>query len=192
MARFGITEKLWIRATNFTMIVICNNCKEGPYQLIRLCYNRLKTEYENKMVADLGVVLTGITKMEYKDSTPIETHISDFENKWENMIVTAGGTLKKGHKEFGAALLMLGRNDLAKKEFLLSTFPTHIMKYGQLVQNLRTRKDYTYSDMVANIKQYAPQLVWKKNEDRHKGGNGQQPGSKENPVILWTGQQLTD
>lgn len=108
------------------------------------------------------------------------------------MIVTAGGTLKKGHKEFGAALLMLGRNDLAKKEFLLSTFPTHIMKYGQLVQNLRTREDYTYSDMVANIKQYAPQLVWKKNEDRHKGGSGQQSGSKENPVILRTGQQLTD
>lgn len=81
MARFGITDKLWIRATNFTMMVIRNNCEEGPHQLIRLCntatdaYNRLKTQYENKMVADLGVVLTGITKMEYKDSTPIETHL---------------------------------------------------------------------------------------------------------------------
>ena len=39
--------------------------------------------------------------------------------------------------------------------------------------------------MIANIKQYAPQLVWKKNED--KMGTG----SKENPVILRT-QQLTD
>ena len=60
------------------------------------------------------------------------------------------------------------------------------MKHGQLVQNLRTREDYTYADMIANIKQYAPQLVWKKNEDKQKG-----TGSKENPVILRT-QQLTD
>ena len=65
---------------------------------------------------------------------------------------------------------------------------THIMKYGQLVQNLRTREDYTYDDMVANIKQYAPQLVWKKNEDKKETKSG----SKENPVILRTGQQLTD
>ena len=101
------------------------------------------------------------------------------------MLVTAGGTLKESHREFGNLLLGLGRNEMAKKEFLLSTFPTHIMKYGQLVQNLRTREDYTYADMVANIKQYAPQLIWKKNED--KKGNG----SKENPVVLRT-QQLTD
>lgn len=74
---------------------------------------------------------------------------------------------------------------MAKKEFLLLTFPTHIMKYGQLVQNLRTREDYTYADMVANIKQYAPQLIWKKNGEK-------QSGSKENPVILRIGQQLTD
>ena len=41
--------------------------------------------------------------------------------------------------------------------------------------------------MVANIKQYAPQLIWKKNEDKNKG-----TGSKENPVVLLTGQLLTD
>ena len=185
MFNFGISERLWNKATNFTMLVIRNNCEEAPHQLIRLCdtaaeaYNRLKVQYENKMVADLGVVLSGITKMEYKDSIPIETYINNFEDKWENMIVTAGGSLKENHKEFGQLLLGLGRNEMAKKEFLLSTFPTHIMKYGQLVQNLRTREDYTYADMVANIKQYAPQLVWKKNEDKQKGN-----GTKENPVIL--------
>ena len=80
------------------------------------------------MVADLEVVLSGITKMEYKDSIPIETYINSFEEKCENMIVTAGGTLKKNHKEFGNLLLGLGRNEMAKKEFLLSTFPTHVMK----------------------------------------------------------------
>ena len=198
MFNFGISERLWNKATNFTMLVIRNNCEEGPHQLIRLCdtaaeaYNKLKVQYENKMVADLGVVLSGITKMEYKDSILIETYINKFEEKWENMIVTAGGTLKESHKEFGNLLLGLGRSEMAKKEFLLLTFPTHIMKYGQLVQNLRTREDYTYADMVANIKQYAPQLVWKKNDDKHKVDNKSQSGSKENPVILRTGQQLTD
>ena len=196
MFNFGISERLWNKATNFTMLVIRNNCEEGPHQLIRLCdtaaeaYDKLRTQYENKMVADLGVVLSGITKMEYKDSIPIETYINTFEEKWENMIVTAGGTLKESHREFRNLLLGLGRNEMAKKEFLLTTFPTHIMKYGQLVQNLRTREDYTYADMVANLKQYAPQLIWKKNEDKHKGET--KSGSKENPVILRTGQQLTD
>ena len=198
MFNFGISERLWNKATNFTMLVIRNNCEEGPHQLIRLCdtaaeaYNKLKVQYENKMVADLGVVLSGITKMEYKDSIPIEAYINNFEEKWENMIVTAGGTLKESHKEFGNLLLGLGRNEMAKKEFLLLTFPTHIMKYGQLVQNLRTREDYIYTDMVANIKQYAPQLVWKKNDDKYKGDNKSQSGSKENPVIFRTGQQLTN
>ena len=195
MFNYGISERLWNKATNFTMLVIRNNCEEGPHQLIRLCdtaadaYNKLKTQYENKMVADLGVVLAGITKMEYKDSIPIETYINGFEEKWESMVVTAGGTLKESHKEFGNLLLGLGRSEMAKKEFLLLTFPTHIMKYGQLVQNLRTREDYTYDDMVANIKQYAPQLVWKKNE--HKGDD-KKTGTKENPVVMRTGQQLTD
>ena len=174
MFNYGISERLWNKATNFTMLVIRNNCEEAPHQLIWLCdtaaeaYNKLKTQYENKMVADLGVVLTSITKMEYKESIPIDTYINTFEEKWENMLVTAGGTLEESHREFGNLPLRLGRNEMAKKEFLLSTFPTHIMKYGQLVQNLRTREDYTYADMVANIKQYAPQLVWQKNEDRCK------------------------
>ena len=193
MFNFGISERLWNKATNFTMLVIRNNCEEGPHQLILLCdtaaeaYDKLRTQYENKMVADLGVVLSGITKMEYKDSIPIETYINSFEEKWENILVTANGTLKESHREFRNLLLGLGRNEMAKKEFLLLTFPTHIMKYGQLVQNHRTREDYTYSDMVANIKQYAPQLVRKKNENKVE----KQGGAKENPVILRTGQQLT-
>ena len=196
MFNYGISERLWNKATNFTMLVIRNKCEEGPHQLIRLCdtaaeaYNKLKTQYENKMVADLGVVLSGITKMEYKDSIRIKTFINNFEEKWENMVVTAGGTLKESHQEFRELHLGLGGNEMAKKEFLLLTFPTHIMKYGQLVQNLRTREDYTYADMVANIKQYAPQLVWKKNEDRHKGETKNR--SKENLVVMRTGQQLTD
>ena len=37
MFNYGISERLWIKATNFTMLVIRNNCEEGPHQLIRLC-----------------------------------------------------------------------------------------------------------------------------------------------------------
>ena len=142
MFNFGISESLWNKATNFTMLVIRNNCEEGPHQLIRLydtaaeANNKLKIQYENKMVPDLGVVLAGITKMEYKDSIPIKTYINGFEEKWENPVFTAGGTLNESHKEFGDILLRLGRSEMAKKELLLTTFPTHIMKYGQLVQNL--------------------------------------------------------
>ena len=193
MFNYGISERLWNKATNFTMLVIRNNCEEGPHQLIRLCdtaaeaYNKLKTQYENKMVADLGVVFSGITKIEYKDSIPIKTFINNFGEKWENIVVTAGGTLKESHREFRELLLGLGRNDMAKKEFLLLNFPTHIMKYGQLVQNLRIREDCTYADMVTNIEQCVPQLIWKKGEDKNQG-----TGSKENPVVLRTGQQLTD
>ena len=58
----GITQKIWIRATNFIMMVIRNNCEEAPYRIIRLCdtgaeaYKKLRTHYENKIVYDLGVV----------------------------------------------------------------------------------------------------------------------------------------
>ena len=50
MFNFGISERLWNKATNFTMLVIRNNCEGGPHQLIRLCdtaaeaYNKLKTQ----------------------------------------------------------------------------------------------------------------------------------------------------
>ena len=50
MFNFGISERLWNKATNFTMLVIRNNCEEGPHQLIRLCntaadaYSKLKTQ----------------------------------------------------------------------------------------------------------------------------------------------------
>ena len=121
MFNFGISERLWNKATNFTMLVLRNNCEESPHQLIQLCdtaaeaYNRLKIQYENKMVADLGVVLTAITKMEYKDSIPIEPYINNCEDKWENMIVTAGGTLKESHKEFGQLLLGLGETKWQKR-----------------------------------------------------------------------------
>ena len=104
MLNYGISERLWNKATNFAMLVIRNNCEEAPHQLIRLsdtaavAYNRLKVQYENKMVADLGGVLSGITKMEYKDSISIKTYINNFEDNWENMIVTAGGILKENHK----------------------------------------------------------------------------------------------
>lgn len=58
------------------------------------------------------------------------------------------------------------------------------MKYNQLVQNMRIKTDYTYGDLVSNLKQYVPQLEWKK-KDHGNGGTG----SKENPVFLAAHQQ---
>ena len=99
----------------------------------------------------------------------------DLEAKWETMGNISAGHLKPELKGFGKLLQYLSINELAKKELLLATFPTHIMKYSQLVQNMRIKTDYTYGDLVSNLKQYVPQLEWKK-----KGGNGES-GSKEKP-----------
>ena len=64
--------------------------------------------------------------------------------------MTATSNLKNTHKEFGSVLEKLANCDMAKKEFLLMTFPD-TLKYNQLVQNLRSKEDYTYGDVVANL-----------------------------------------
>ena len=104
------------------------------------------------------------------------------------MVTTASGNLKPSHRNFGKALRILGTDNIAKKEFLLATFPTSIMKYSQLIQNLRTKDDYTYRDIVANLKQYVPQLAWKKRKDRNA-----EKGTKDSPITInRNAQQLTD
>ena len=110
--------------------------------------------------------------------------------------MTATSKLKKEHQEFGIILGALGDCEMAKKEFLLMTFPD-TMKYNQLVQNLRTKDNYTYSDVVANLKAYVPQLIWKKRGDdrpnRDTQGRTQGTGSKDSPITInRNAQQLTD
>ena len=64
------------------------------------------------------------------------------------------------------------------------TFPTHIPRYAQLVQNLRSQRGYSYGDLVANLKIYVPQIGWKK-----KSHQGAWTGSKTDPVVLRTGNE---
>ena len=186
---YGLKLKTWNRMNGFILQTMRLNCEEGPLRLIGLAetasdaFSILNNNYENKQVADLGVALTSVTKLTFKEGTPIKTHIEDFEAKWETMGNISAGHLKPELKDFGKLLQYLSINELAKKELLLATFPTHIMKYSQLVQNMRIKTDYTYGDLVSNLKQYVPQLEWKK-----KGGNGK-TGSKENPVVLAAHQQ---
>ena len=101
------------------------------------------------------------------------------------MYFTATSDLNEADKEFGEILGNLGECERAKKEFLLSTFPD-LLKYNQMVQNLRSQPNLTYGDIIANLKAYVPQLIWKKKKDYE---NGKGTGSKENPVVLATHQQ---
>ena len=185
---YGLKLKTWNRMNGFILQTMRLNCEEGPLRLIGLAetasdaFAILKNNYENKQVADLGVALTSVTKMIFKEGTAIKTHIEEFEAKWENMGNISAGHLKPELKDFGKLLQYLSINELAKKELLLATFPTHIMKYSQLVQNMQIKTDYTYGDLVSNLKQYVPQLEWKKK------GNGE-TGSQENPVVLAAHQQ---
>ena len=185
---YGLKLRTWNRMNGFILQTMRLNCEEGPLRLIGLAetasdaFAILKNNYENKQVADLGVALTSVTKMAFKEGTSIKTHIEDFETKWENMGNISAGHLKAELRDFGKLLQFLSINELAKKELLLATFPTHVMKYSQLVQNMRIKTDYTYGDLVSNLKQYVPQLEWKKK------GNGE-TGSKENPVVLAAHQQ---
>ena len=183
--------KTWMRASAFTMLTIEKNCELEPHKLIRLCetpaeaFRKLKSHYENKLVADLGITLRKITKMVFTESdSKVEDYIKTFEENWENMYFTATSDLKEDDKEFGEIFSNLGECERAKKEFLLSTFPD-LLKYNQMVQNLRSQPNLTYGDVIANLKAYVPQLMWKKKNEYKKA----ESGSKENPVVLAAHQQ---
>ena len=159
------------------------NCEDEPLGLIELCeyafeaYEILQTHYENRMVSDLGVIISGVTRSSYSENITIEAHIQDFEQKWKKMATI--GSVDEENQEFARHIQGLGKLESAKKEFLLMTFPTHIPRYAQLVQNLRSQKGYSYGDLVANLKIYVPQIGWKK-----KSHQGAWTGSKTDPVVL--------
>ena len=96
--------------------------------------------------------------MTFAENDTIEDHIKKFGENWDNMYSNATSGLKEEDKEFGKILSDLGECERAKKEFLLSTFPD-LMKYNQMVQNLRSQPNLTYGDIIANLKAYVPQLM---------------------------------
>ena len=181
----GLDEDEWYEANYFALLTMKRNCEEEPHSLIELCdyafeaYEILQTHYENRMVSDLGIIIAGVTKSIYTDNTPIEAHIQDFEQKWKKMATI--GSVRDEYQDFANHIQGIGKLEVAKIEFLLLTFPTHIPRYAQLVQNLRSKEQYTYGDIVANLKLYVPQIGWKK-----KSHQGAWTGSKTDPVVLKT------
>ena len=179
----GLDEDEWYEANHFALLTMKRNCEEEPHGLIELCdyafkaYEILQTHYENRMVSDLGVIISGVTKSSYSENITIEAHIQDFEQKWKKMATI--GNVDEENQEFAQHIQGIGRLESAKKEFLLMTFPTHIPRYAQLVQNLRSQRGYSYGDLVANLKIYVPQIGWKK-----KSHQGAWTGSKTDPVVL--------
>ena len=179
----GLDEDEWYEANYFALLTMKRNCEEEPHGLIELCnyafeaYEILQTHYENRMVSDLGVIISGVTKSSYSENITIEAHIQDFEQKWKKMATI--GNVDEENQEFAQHIQGIGRLESAKKEFLLMTFPTHIPRYAQLVQNLRSQRGNSYGDVVANLKIYVPQIGWKK-----KSHQGAWTGSKTDPVVL--------
>ena len=178
-----LDEDDWFEANYFALLTMKRNCEDEPLGVIELCeyafeaYEVLQTHYENRMVSDLGVIISGVTKSNYSENITIEAHIQDFEQKWKKMATI--GNVDEDNQEFAEHIQGIGRLESAKKEFLLMTFPTHIPRYAQLVQNIRSQRGYSYGDVVANLKIYVPQIGWKK-----KSHQGAWTGSKTDPVVL--------
>jgi hypothetical protein len=175
------TKEDWVYADNHAYLTIRRNCEKEPHTLIRLCktsheaYKTLVTHYENKMISDLGIVLTNVTSCRYTEESTIHEHINAFEVLWENLFATSHGPLKPADKIFGKGLRIISSNDRAKRELLLATFPP---RYHQTVQNLRTKDDYTYGDIVANLKMSIRKPTW----IRTTTGAGN--GSRKDPIVL--------
>ena len=170
----------WTYADNHAYLTILRNCEREPHTLIRLCktsydaYKTLVVHYENKMISDLGIVLTNVTNCKYREEDTIHDHINNLETLGETLFATAHGPLETKHKNFGRALRLLSSDDAAKTELLLATFPP---KYHLTIQNLRTHDDYIYWDIVANLKFSIRKPNWVRTNT----------GTKKDPIVPRTG-----
>ena len=175
----------WTYADNHAYLTIRRSCEKEPHTLIRLCktaydaYKTLVVHYENKMISDLGIVLSNVTSCKYREEDSIHDHINAFETLWETLFATAHGPLKPKHKNFGKGLRLISEDDAAKTELLLATFPP---KYHLTIQNLRTHEDYTYGDIVANLKFSIRKPSWVRTNT----------GTKKDPIVLRTGGPTID
>ena len=112
-------------------------------------YKTLVVHYEVKIISDLRIVLSNVTSCKYREEDTIHDYINAFKTVWETFFATAHGPLKTKYKNFRKVLRLLSSDDAAKTELLLSTFPP---KYHLTIQNLRTYDDFTYIDIIANLK----------------------------------------
>lgn len=170
----------WVYADNHAYLTIRRNCEKEPHTLICLCktaydaYKTLVVHYENKMISDLGIVLSNVTSCKYREEDSIHDHINTFETLWETLFTTAHGPLKPKHKNFGKGLRLISSDDAAKTELLLATFPP---KYHLAIQNLRSHEDYSYVDIVANLKFSIRKPTWIRTNT----------GTKRDPIVQRTG-----
>ena len=113
----SISYRKWRKANAFILLTIRKNSEEGPFRLVGLCdtgaevLKILKTHYENKSEADLGIALTKVTTMTFKEDIQggIGAHIEEFEKRWEKMTTIASGSLKPAYLEAGRILQKMGR-----------------------------------------------------------------------------------
>lgn len=175
----------WIIADSHAYLTMRKYCEKEPYTLLRSCktaydaYKILTTHYGNKTISDLGTVLKNLTKFTYKEGDSVSDHINAFEAMWKTLLATACGPLKPKHERFGEGLKIIASDEAAKIEVLLATFPP---SYQHTITDLRTKDDYTYGDIVADLKSRIRKSTWKRVET----------GTKEDPTFLKTEIQLRD
>ena len=106
--KLHLREKAYLRAQAFVILTIERNCDDDAHRLIRNCttaaskFQRLRENYENKLIADLGIVVSDVVKLTYQEEEgDIRSHIRTFDERWEKMTMTAGGNLRPEHQEFG-------------------------------------------------------------------------------------------
>ena len=69
----SISYRKWRKANAFILLTIRKNSEEGPFRLVGLCdtgaeaLKILRTHYENKSEADLGIAITKVTIMTFKE-----------------------------------------------------------------------------------------------------------------------------
>ena len=188
-------KREWLKADKFALLTMQKNCESEPLAKIEMCttakdaYEALKSQYEGKTATDIGTIIHDVFRMTYDDrTTTINDHITDYDKRWAYMRSTVTAMVAaKPENEFYKCTKGYSENDEAKTEFLLLTLPPF---YSQLVENLRTKTDYTYGDVVRNLKRYVPARQHQgrrsttigRETQEYKTGTGS--GAKLDPVIL--------
>ena len=83
-----LRKKTYLRGQAFVILTIEQNSDDDVYRLIRNCttaaskFQRLRENYENKLVADLGIVISDVVKLIYKEEEgDIRFHIWTFDER---------------------------------------------------------------------------------------------------------------
>jgi hypothetical protein len=195
ISKTGVSATEWTKANYFALLTMKKNCEDEPLTKFELAkeaheaYQALRNHYEGRTITDLGVVLADVIRYTYDDrQNNIEEHIAEYEKKWGFMRSTLNsGNFTENLQKFGYHLKGLSESDAAKAEFLLLSLPPY---YNTLVENLRTKENYSYGDIVRSLKLYVP--ARQRNRKGAKGAKAETGSISENPVVLKTDTQKRD